>query len=80
MGTDPSDCRILGSLLGVKLFGTPIMSYTELGAIRENRLKLEEYTTLYPNATWAWQGEDILLQFTNSTLVGGVISVSEKSL
>ena len=75
MGADQADCRALGSLLGIKLFGTPIMGYLVLADLRDNRLELEKYLTNYPNATWGWRGDDILLDLTNTTLTGGVISV-----
>ncbi|XP_076461405.1 putative transporter YutK isoform X2 [Babylonia areolata] len=73
MGTQASDCRTVASLLGIKLFGTPIMAYTELADLRTNRLRLEEYVAA-GNATWDWQGEDVVLSLSNATLVGGVIA------
>ncbi|KAL8607078.1 hypothetical protein ACOMHN_008664 [Nucella lapillus] len=71
MGTRASDCRTVASLLGIKLFGTPIMAYMELADLRANRLRFESYVS--SNGTWSWQGDNIVLTLTNTTLVRGVI-------
>ncbi|XP_071101865.1 solute carrier family 28 member 3-like [Haliotis cracherodii] len=72
MGVATQDCGKMGEMLGVKIFGTPIISYTELGRLRENRYQLLDYVTKN-NQTWHWQGSDVILEGTNQTLLGGIM-------
>ncbi|XP_076461967.1 putative transporter HI_0519 isoform X2 [Babylonia areolata] len=49
------------------------VTYYELGKIITNGKVLQEYIDVY-NGTWTSVGDDIFLEATNTTLVGGVIS------
>ena len=50
------------------------VSFIELGTIITNGKKLQSYIVTY-NATWTYVGDDIFLEATNTTLVGGVMTV-----
>ncbi|KAK3771857.1 hypothetical protein RRG08_028765 [Elysia crispata] len=73
MGAPYEDCSRVGSLIGVKLFATPVIGYADLGKIIDNRRVLEEYVS-NGNGTWRWEGTDIILDSTNTTLVHGIMS------
>ncbi|KAK3594924.1 hypothetical protein CHS0354_009308 [Potamilus streckersoni] len=77
MGTAPEDCRKVAELIGIKIFTNEFIAYEVLKDLISNRHKLENYTGIF-NGTgpWSWQGDDIVLDITNETLTGGVISVS----
>jgi hypothetical protein len=52
------------------------LTFIELGTIITNGRTLREYEALHPNDTWSYVSEDtILLEATNTTLVGGILSV-----
>nr|KAG5706114.1 hypothetical protein BaRGS_025736 [Batillaria attramentaria] len=73
MGYDPVDCLKMSRLLGVKIFTTTTVSYIELGRIITNGEEFTDYMTTY-NSTWRYVGDDIFLDATNTTLVGGVVT------
>ncbi|KAK3594923.1 hypothetical protein CHS0354_009308 [Potamilus streckersoni] len=75
MGTAPEDCRKVAELIGIKIFTNEFIAYEVLKDLISNRHKLENYTGIF-NGTgpWSWQGDDIVLDITNETLTGGVIS------
>ncbi|XP_046331333.2 solute carrier family 28 member 3-like isoform X2 [Haliotis rufescens] len=72
MGVATQDCGKMGEMLGVKIFGTSTISFTELGILRRNRFQLLDYVTTH-NDTWHWQGSDVILEATNQTLLGGIM-------
>lgn len=77
MGVDSENCRKVAELIGIKTFLNEFIAYTTLGELVDNRLKFEQYTTLY-NTTDSWlhiEG-DIFLKHWNETLVGGFMTVS----
>ena len=55
------------------------VSFIELGTIITNGKKLQSYIDTY-NATWTYVGDDIFLEATNTTLVGGVMTVRIRSV
>ncbi|KAK7496253.1 hypothetical protein BaRGS_00012418, partial [Batillaria attramentaria] len=73
MGYDPVDCLKMSRLLGVKILTTTTVSYIELGRIITNGEEFTDYMATY-NSTWRYVGEDIFLDATNTTLVGGVVT------
>ncbi|XP_076461964.1 putative transporter YutK isoform X2 [Babylonia areolata] len=73
MGFEIQDCLKAGRLLGVKILTTTTVSFMELGKIITNGKVLQEYIDTY-NGTWTSVGDDIFLEATNTTLVGGVLS------
>lgn len=50
------------------------LSYVELGHLITNNKHLANYVET-TNGTWRHLGDDIILDATNTTLVGGVVSV-----
>lgn len=75
MGVDVDDCFIVGRLLGTKLFATEFIAFLDLGKLVRNRHELTQYNgTLIHDVSG-----NIFLEATNSTLIGGVISVSGSS-
>ena len=50
------------------------VTFIQLGTIITNGKELQSYIDTY-NATWTYVGDDIFLEATNTTLVGGVLSV-----
>ncbi|GFO40913.1 sodium/nucleoside cotransporter [Plakobranchus ocellatus] len=73
MGVPYEDCSTVGSLIGIKLFATPVVGYAKLGKIINNRMILEDYVRS-TNGTWHWEGSDVFLDDSNTTLVNGVLS------
>ncbi|XP_059151422.1 solute carrier family 28 member 3-like [Physella acuta] len=73
MGAEPEDCGTIGTLIGIKLFATPMVGYAELGKLIKNRHKFEDYMSL-GNRTWHWSGTDVILDNLNTTLIGGFMS------
>ncbi|GFO40912.1 solute carrier family 28 member 3-like [Plakobranchus ocellatus] len=73
MGAPYEDCSRVGSLIGIKMFATPVVGYARLGKIIDNRMILEDYIRS-TNGTWHWEGPDVFLDDSNTTLVDGVMS------
>ncbi|CAL1525842.1 unnamed protein product [Lymnaea stagnalis] len=73
MGAEPSDCGKVGTLIGIKLFATPMVGYAELGKIIKNRHIFESYVA-NGNNSWHWSGDDVVLDSINTTLVNGIMS------
>lgn len=72
MGVDANDCRKVAELIGFKTFINEFVAYTNLATLIENK----EVFNAYPNDNWYMINDDIFLPDTNTTLVGGFISVS----
>ncbi|XP_048246903.1 solute carrier family 28 member 3-like [Haliotis rufescens] len=72
MGVATQDCGKMGELLGIKIFGTSTISFSQLGILRRNRQELLDYVTTH-NDTWHWQGSDVILEATNQTLLYGIV-------
>ncbi|KAK3588268.1 hypothetical protein CHS0354_037060, partial [Potamilus streckersoni] len=79
MGTAPEDSRKVAELVGIKTFTNEFIAYGALRDLINNRHKLENYTD-YFNGTgsWSWRGDNIVLNITNETLKGGIISVKSE--
>ncbi|XP_076461961.1 solute carrier family 28 member 3-like [Babylonia areolata] len=73
MGFDPVDCLKAAYLLGLKILTMTLLSFMELGKLITNEETLKNYVSMY-NQSWTHVGDDIFLEATNTTLVGGVIS------
>ncbi|KAL8618145.1 hypothetical protein ACOMHN_034372 [Nucella lapillus] len=73
MGFDPKDCFKAAYLLGLKILTLTLISFIELGKMITNEEALQDYITTY-NGTWSHVGDDVYLEATNTTLVGGIIS------
>lgn len=71
MGVGPEDCRKVAELIGYKTFINEFVAFTELGVLIENTETFDAY-----NGTWTEINDDIYLQDSNQTLVGGVLMVS----
>ena len=76
MGVDAKNCRKVAELIGIKTFLNEFIAYTTLGELVDNRIKFEQYTSLY-NTTDSWTdvGGDIYLKDWNQTLIGGIMTV-----
>ncbi|KAH9524881.1 hypothetical protein Btru_028138 [Bulinus truncatus] len=74
MGSDPADCGQLASLIGVKLFATPVVGYTQLGKMIKNRHIFEDYISIGNASTWHWSGNNVILENVNMTLIDGFMS------
>ncbi|XP_071102904.1 solute carrier family 28 member 3-like [Haliotis cracherodii] len=72
MGVATQDCGKMGELLGIKIFGTSTISFSQLGIMKRNRQELLDYVTTH-NDTWHWQGSDVILEATNQTLLYGIV-------
>jgi len=76
LGVPVSDCRVVARLLGIKVFVNEFIAYSDLGHVRANRMAFESHVA--NNGTWRladpWDRVELL--GTNTTLVGGIISVS----
>ena len=78
MGVDNSDCRKVAELIGFKVFINEFVAYTELGKLITNSETFGDYIEKYPgDNTWNYVGDDIYLHRTNTTLEGGILSVSK---
>ena len=76
MGVDSENCRKVAELIGIKTFLNEFIAYTTLGELVENRVKFEEYTTMYNTTdSWHYRENDIFLKYWNETLTGGVMTV-----
>ncbi|XP_046551543.1 solute carrier family 28 member 3-like [Haliotis rubra] len=75
MGFSSSDMFKMGELLGIKIFANSFVGFREFGKLVLNRVDLEEYVTS-SNGSWHWEGADIILDSTNKTLYGGILTVS----
>lgn len=77
MGVVPNDCFIVARMVGVKTFINEFFAYADLGTVRKNRIELTKYLAANPNATIMQNiNGDVLIQGTNVTFSGGIISVS----
>ncbi|XP_046551548.1 solute carrier family 28 member 3-like [Haliotis rubra] len=73
MGFSSSDLFKMGELLGIKIFANSFVGFREFGKLVLNRVDLEEYVTS-SNGSWHWEGADIILDSTNKTLHGGILT------
>ncbi|XP_052798136.1 solute carrier family 28 member 3-like [Mya arenaria] len=73
MGARHEDCLFLGQLFGVRTFSLAIVAYPKLGPIIVNGGKFRDYVAGGINNTWSYVGNDILLEKTNTTLIGGIL-------
>ena len=75
MGVESSNCFSVGELLGVRTISVGGVAYINLATLVTNNQQFETYTSVYNN-TWSYRGKDIYLQHWNTTLEGGILSVS----
>ncbi|XP_046560232.1 solute carrier family 28 member 3-like [Haliotis rubra] len=73
MGFSSSDLLKIGELLGVKTFANSYYGYHLFGKLIKNRVVLEHYVTT-TNGTWHWDSSDVILDWTNKTLPGGILT------
>ncbi|XP_071108988.1 solute carrier family 28 member 3-like [Haliotis cracherodii] len=73
MGFSSSDLFKMGELLGIKIFANSFVGFREFGKLVLNRVDLEEYVTS-TNGSWHWEGGDVILDSTNRTLIGGILT------
>ena len=71
MGVELADCRPVAQLIGIKTFFNEFIAYERLSQFILNSRTLDSY-----NGTISYTKDDIYLVDTNTTLVGGVMSVS----
>ena len=74
MGVDPDDCRKVSQLIGVKTFLNEFVAYGELSVFINNKVSFDEHLNM--NGTFRYDGDDIILEGTNTTLTGGILQVS----
>ncbi|XP_052808155.1 solute carrier family 28 member 3-like [Mya arenaria] len=75
MGVAPEDCRVVARMVGIKTFVNEFLAYEDLGKVRNNRVQFMKELASNPNTTWTWDSSsNLVLQGTNMTFVGGVIS------
>ena len=75
MGVVKDDCFAIAEMLGIRTISVAGVAYLSLSELMKNSERFESYTSLY-NDTWVYRGRDIYLQHWNTTLQGGIISVS----
>ncbi|XP_046371145.2 solute carrier family 28 member 3-like, partial [Haliotis rufescens] len=73
MGFSSSDLFKMGELLGIKIFANSFVGFREFGKLVLNRVDLEEYVTS-TNGSWHWEGGNVILDSTNRTLIGGILT------
>ncbi|XP_067650388.1 solute carrier family 28 member 3-like [Haliotis asinina] len=73
MGFSSSDFLRIGGLFGIKTFVNSLYGYQLLGILIKNREALEQYVAS-TNGTWHWENRDIVLDLTNRTLSGGILT------
>ncbi|XP_071108816.1 solute carrier family 28 member 3-like [Haliotis cracherodii] len=73
MGFSSSDLFKMGELLGIKIFANSFVGFREFGKLVLNRVDLEEYVTS-TNGSWHWEGGNVILDSTNMTLIGGILT------
>ena len=82
MGVDLENCRKVAELVGIKTILNEFVAYQRLGVILENRDILDKH--IASNGTWDYVGDDINVYTDagtlNTTLVGGVLTVSMNDL
>ncbi|XP_071102090.1 solute carrier family 28 member 3-like [Haliotis cracherodii] len=72
MGTQPSDCRRVAELVGVKTFTNEFIAYKSLQELLQNRQTFLNYTQNYGyKDTWYWDGQAAVLTQWNITLKRG---------
>ncbi len=74
MGFPTEDLFKIGELMGVKVFAHSLVGYARFSGLVKNRYALEDYIQTY-NGTWYYNNTDLILEQTNRTLVGGILSV-----
>ena len=75
MGVESNDCFAVGELLGIRTLSVAGVAYMNLANLVKNNQQFDTYTSVYNN-TWSYRGKDIYLQQWNTTLQGGILSVS----
>ncbi|XP_048239171.1 solute carrier family 28 member 3-like [Haliotis rufescens] len=73
MGFSGSDVLRIGELFGIKTFANSFYGYQLFGKLIKNRQALEQYMAS-TNGTWHWENRDIVLDLTNRTLAGGILT------
>ncbi|XP_046369656.2 solute carrier family 28 member 3-like [Haliotis rufescens] len=72
MGTQPSDCRRVAELIGVKTFTNEFIAYKSLQELLQNRQTFLNYTQNYGyQDDWHWDGQAAVLTQWNMTLKRG---------
>ncbi|XP_045196631.2 solute carrier family 28 member 3-like [Mercenaria mercenaria] len=75
IGVAPDDCRIVARMVGIKTFINEFLAYEDLGKVRRNRLEFAKYVSAGDIYNWTTNTSgDLVLQGTNITLTGGIIS------
>ena len=75
MGVPVPECGIVARMVGMKLMLSELLALGDLGTVHRNRKLLQGHVE--GNGTFSWtSGGDITLHGTNTTLYGGVLSVS----
>ena len=63
-------------ITGVKTFTNEFIAYAQLKVFLDNKNTLNNYTSSFNTTDWYWQGDDIKLNITGETLIGGILAVS----
>ncbi|XP_046565372.1 solute carrier family 28 member 3-like isoform X2 [Haliotis rubra] len=73
MGFSSTDFLKIGELFGIKTFANSFYGYQLFGKLIKNRHAFEHYVAS-TNGTWHWENRDIVLDLTNRTLPGGILT------
>ncbi|KAL4221927.1 hypothetical protein ACF0H5_017979 [Mactra antiquata] len=76
LGTPPSDVRKVAGLIGTKTFLNEFVAYADLAVFINNTNVYHDYMrneTGFNNGT-TWNGNDIILNYYNEPLVGGIMT------
>lgn len=77
MGAEVKDCRKIAELIGIKTFTTEFIAFKRLAVLIGNKKTFRNYTSNFNMTTdWMYSNEDIVLVHGNTTLIGGILSVS----
>ena len=76
MGVDSEDRLYVGELLGIRTVSVAPVAYRALADTMKNTEQFESYTAIFNNS-WTYRGKDIYLEHWDTTLRGGIISVSK---
>lgn len=74
-GVESEDLLTMGRLTGVKILTNTQLGYMQAADLITNSKAFQGYK-VETNGTWHYDGDDLVLDAWNQTLVGGVLTVS----
>lgn len=76
IGVNPTDCRRVAELIGIKIFVNEFIAYQALSVYINNQKNLTWYESQFNstlNSTWHYNGNDIIYDHLNITLEDGIL-------